>query len=312
MASVVTPTTPPVDQATILLIGPFVCGSFSAAYREGRLTRIMADIATDAVALWVQAFYAWRIWELSKWKIVPSLIIFLIRGPGSVPKTAVGQAIAAWIISLNFFKLNDVLKLHEPLLNASNIVWLGGSAFTDVLIMVVMLYLLYTVRKESARFERSEFIIRRLVRLTVETGLACAVTAVVVLILFLAYPTTNLTIVFSLTLSKVYSNTLMTSLNSRANIAAARRTTQAMSSQHHHSGDRGPTFSKRGETDSAVARQSNGVEVHISRVTEFDHRASTDKLPSSWETDIEMQGMNGPPPMPPMSPGKKVGLVKGL
>ena len=31
-----------------------------------------------------------------------------------------------------FFHLNDVLRLHDPGLSISNIIWLGGSAFTDV------------------------------------------------------------------------------------------------------------------------------------------------------------------------------------
>jgi hypothetical protein len=34
-----------------------------------------ADFVSSAVAAWVQIFYAWRIYMLSKWKILPLFII---------------------------------------------------------------------------------------------------------------------------------------------------------------------------------------------------------------------------------------------
>ena len=41
-------------------------------------------------------------------------------------------------------------------------------------------------------FERSELVVRRLIRLTVETGCACALSAVLELAFFLGMPETNI------------------------------------------------------------------------------------------------------------------------
>ena len=51
---------------------------------------------------------------------------------------------------------------------------------------------LYSAKRLSmGRFERSEFIVNSLMRLTVETGLACALTALLELAFFLGLPNTN-------------------------------------------------------------------------------------------------------------------------
>ena len=51
---------------------------------------------------------------------------------------------------------------------------------------------LYSAKRLSmGRFEHSEFIVNRLMRLTVETGLACALTALLELAFFLGLPNTN-------------------------------------------------------------------------------------------------------------------------
>ena len=46
-------------------------------------------------------------------------------------------------------------------------------------------------RVRHATFDSSEFIVNRLMRLTVETGLACALTALLELAFFLGLPNTN-------------------------------------------------------------------------------------------------------------------------
>ena len=80
------------------------------------------------------------------------------------------------------------------------------------LIMVSMLYLVRSIPIDirpdaltiwrqlyragrNTKFERSTFIIRRVIRLTVETGLACALCAGLVLALFLGSPDTNVQVV---------------------------------------------------------------------------------------------------------------------
>lgn len=48
------------------------------------------------------------------------------------------------------------------------------------------------MQQKSKSFERSELMVRRLIRLTVETGCACALSAVLELAFFLGMPETNI------------------------------------------------------------------------------------------------------------------------
>ncbi|PIL27201.1 hypothetical protein GSI_10345 [Ganoderma sinense ZZ0214-1] len=153
----------------------------------------------------VQLFYAWRIYRLGKWRIIPA----------AIGLTGLASALGAIIFAIMFMFKKDLNSFHEPAMYSLCILWLGVGAFTDVVIMLSMFFLLYSAKRQSFTFQRSEFIVNRLMRLTVETGLACAITASLELAFFLGLPATGLHLAFATILSKVYSNTFMTSLNSR-------------------------------------------------------------------------------------------------
>ncbi|KAI1790129.1 hypothetical protein LXA43DRAFT_891511 [Ganoderma leucocontextum] len=235
-------------------------------------------IVSSIISVWVQTFYAWRIYRLGRWRVIPVIIII----------TALAQAGGACAIAISFIWLKDIDRLHDTNMFARTIVWLGGSAFTDMTIMLSMCYLLFSVKRNTIAFARSELLVRRLIRLTVETGCACAISAVLELGFFLGLPETNIHLIVALILSKVYSNTLMTSLNSRANISANRP----------HNGGTMTTIGFRNvggtlaETEDDTSR---GVAVHISRVTDSSTAASgspatpEDKFARSW--DVEMNGV---------------------
>ncbi|KAI0689398.1 hypothetical protein BC835DRAFT_1407858 [Cytidiella melzeri] len=157
---------------------------------------------TGIIAAWVQTFYAWRIYKIGQWRILPAFIIGI----------ALMQCAGALSITGGIPPLPDVTALH--LLYRRTIVWLGGAAAADVIIAVVMLYLLYTVRRN--KFQHTQRVINRLIRLTVETGVVTATCAIMELIMFQALPATNMHIFFAAMLAKVYYNALMTSLNTRS------------------------------------------------------------------------------------------------
>ncbi|PIL27208.1 hypothetical protein GSI_10352 [Ganoderma sinense ZZ0214-1] len=130
----------------------------------------------------VQTFYAWRIWRLGRWRVVPLAIII----------TGFASAMGAIIFAILFMFKKNIETFHETVMYSLCIVWLGIGAFTDFAIMLSMFYLLYSAKRLSmGRFERSEFIVNRLMRLTVETGSACALTALLELAFFLGLPQTN-------------------------------------------------------------------------------------------------------------------------
>jgi len=158
------------------------------------------------IAAWVQIFYAWRISVMVKWRFIPILIVLI----------ALAQAGAALSIAISFIPLKSILLLHGMF--PRTIVWLGGAALADVIILLSMVYVLYAAKKHA--FGRTEKVLNRLIRSTVETGLVTTLCATLELGFFLGYGTTNIHVLFALMLSKLYSNALMTSLNSR-NISPA-------------------------------------------------------------------------------------------
>ncbi|KZV70514.1 hypothetical protein PENSPDRAFT_439198 [Peniophora sp. CONT] len=160
---------------------------------------------SSLVAAWVQMFYAWRIYRFGAWKIIPATIIFF----------ALAQTGAAWGIGIQYAFMKDVSSLHLPSMFARTIIWLGGGSIADLLIMGSMIKLLLAARSGEHGIRRTDMLINRLLRLTVETGFACVVTAVTELVIFLSFPDNNLHLFFSFLLSKVYAVTLMVNLNSR-------------------------------------------------------------------------------------------------
>ncbi|ESK95422.1 hypothetical protein Moror_3860 [Moniliophthora roreri MCA 2997] len=158
------------------------------------------------VAFLVQLQFAYRIRLLSpKSKFVLALILL-------ASLTQFGGALGAAIIA------STVDTIQE--LGDSNFVigciWLAGSAVADVTIAFSMIYVL---SRYDRSFEQSDDLVRRIIRLTMETGSLTAIMAICQLVLFTAIPNRNYHMVPAMILAKVYSNSLMVVFNSRIRIA---------------------------------------------------------------------------------------------
>ncbi|EKM79468.1 hypothetical protein AGABI1DRAFT_74534 [Agaricus bisporus var. burnettii JB137-S8] len=92
------------------------------------------------------------------------------------------------------------------------IIWLVTASLVDVLITSALVWFL--CRRHKTGFRRSDLMIDRIIRLTVQTGLVTSVLATTDLIVYLADASGN-HLIFNYPLGKVYSNSLMSSLNSR-------------------------------------------------------------------------------------------------
>ncbi|KAI0700689.1 hypothetical protein C8T65DRAFT_742017 [Cerioporus squamosus] len=225
-------------------------------------------IVSSLVSLWVQTFYAWRIWQLGKWKITPGLIIV----------TAFMQAGAAFAIAISFASLRTMASLHDSSMHVKVIIWLGGGAVTDLTIMFSMLYLLYSAKQRTQPNGRSQLIVNRLIRLTVETGFACALAAILQLGLYLRLSETNLHLVIALILSKVYSNTLMTSLNSRASKVDSQRSPVVTESWGIRSRSQSRT-----DAGSAV----HPVAIRITREVKVEATSGDSKVAQGWAIELD-------------------------
>jgi len=153
---------------------------FCAGFGDlGILTKPLASpydspVIDAVVSLFVQLFFCWRIWVLSKSKIMALVIAFI-----SIAQAAAGvtTGIRAGII--------DNLVLIRGVLTPELAVWLGGSALADTLIAITMTTLLLNSR---GNMKSSDLIIQKIITLTIETNALSASVAIVTLVLFVASP----------------------------------------------------------------------------------------------------------------------------
>ncbi|KAF5350316.1 hypothetical protein D9758_012808 [Tetrapyrgos nigripes] len=169
----------------------------------------------------VQVFFGWRVWMLGShnsinkfekkfWRVMTVLILMV----------SVIQVVGAVVSTARFFPINDLAFVS--IVFPSTATWLAASATADVMITVCMTVLLRRAIARS-RIEHFSHITRqtdlfltRIIRSTIETAAITAGAAILELILFFRLPNTGLHIAIALILSKLYTNTLLASLNSRA------------------------------------------------------------------------------------------------
>jgi len=160
----------------------------------------------------VQHFFAWRIWALSG-NIFISIVVVLL---------ALTQGVFAIYSGVLEHIVNEPSKIQSTSFRPT-IVWLGGTALCDIVITVSMVWFLQQARSRSG-VKSTSTLLTRLIKLTFETGMACASLAIVDLTLFLRFQHNNLHLLPALTLCKLYSNSLLVVFNSRLKIQGGRNT----------------------------------------------------------------------------------------
>lgn len=164
---------------------------------------IAVPLFSGIVSCTVQLFFSWRIWKLSRsWWL-----------PGIIACVALAQGISACVSGIWFAIINDITKISSLFPSAT--VWLGGSALADVMITISLVSYL---AKANSGFSQTDDVISKLIRMTVETGAVTATAATAELILFLVYKTNNLHMIPALALAKLYTNTLLATLNARSEV----------------------------------------------------------------------------------------------
>ncbi|KAI0079786.1 hypothetical protein K474DRAFT_1673070 [Panus rudis PR-1116 ss-1] len=155
------------------------------------------------VSFIVQLFYAWRIYVLS----INNMWLPIIVATLSVVQFIAGAYEASVTHRLGSFSQLATSDIWSGALH------LTGSAVCDVVIVVGMSYYL---DRSKIGFRRFNALLGKLVRITVETGFLCMALAIVDMALFFAYRRTNYHTVPASVLSKIYSNSLLVVLNTRA------------------------------------------------------------------------------------------------
>ncbi|KAJ7286481.1 hypothetical protein C8J57DRAFT_1216653 [Mycena rebaudengoi] len=164
-----------------------------------------------------QCYYCYRLWMLNRKTLPISILVGLI---------ALAQVVAGiYTAILQIIKERPHVGLHgcdffQGAFNASAFQYMIlniGAATGDVLIAVTMTILLL---KSRTRHAPTDFILKRIINLTVETNLASSTFAVLTIILFVGVPKTSYFTCPSIIRGKIYSNSLLLMLNNRKFMAS--------------------------------------------------------------------------------------------
>ncbi|CAE6426889.1 unnamed protein product [Rhizoctonia solani] len=157
-------------------------------------------VMTVMISSTTQCFFAWRVAKLTGhawmgWAIAIAALV---------------QFVAGLAATVGTFVVRDFARFQE--LRVPVIIWLVLSAITDIVITCILSWYLHTHR---TGFSKTDDVITRLVRLTVQTGLITTVWATTDLLVYLCW-SNNMHMFFQLPLCKLYTNSLMSTLNSRS------------------------------------------------------------------------------------------------
>ncbi|KAH9070718.1 hypothetical protein EDB83DRAFT_359936 [Lactarius deliciosus] len=175
----------------------FVDG-FGDAERLARshFSPIDSPIMTAVISLIVQGYFCFRIWTLKR-----SLWLCC-----AITAAAVTQSTAGMWAGIKSLTIKGYLVTKTALF-----LWSIPSALADILIAVAMMLLLR--RANNSNF--SSFVLIRVVRTTIETNALTASLAITILVLYAIFPNELYYMYMTKVIGKVYSNTLLVSLNNR-------------------------------------------------------------------------------------------------
>ncbi|KAJ6476824.1 hypothetical protein C8R45DRAFT_365536 [Mycena sanguinolenta] len=180
---------------------------------------------TALVSFLVQLFYLWRIWVISNGqkRYIPVLVI--------IGLTATASCIAGWYAGIALPKsgtgplaqvnLKHAIKTFD--LDPAVTTWLAGAMACDIIITVTLVVQLFVRRKGTLAAPKR--IIHRAIRMAIETGAVTSVAVTIELALILNATTTSWYFMLGLLITKIYSNSLLASLNSRSPIFDGSATT---------------------------------------------------------------------------------------
>ncbi|KAJ6483977.1 hypothetical protein C8R45DRAFT_931431 [Mycena sanguinolenta] len=148
----------------------------------------------------IQLFAAWRINVITKSYILPSII-------GLLSLASFGSGID---MCVKVFLTREFRQFGAFQTTAT--IWLALTAVCDLVTALGMAYALYT-RKTG--FSIVDGQIKRIIRLTLETGTLTAAAALADIILFLAFPMTTTNFIVDFPLSALYTCLVLAMMNSR-------------------------------------------------------------------------------------------------
>ncbi|KAJ7253315.1 hypothetical protein B0H12DRAFT_1051085 [Mycena haematopus] len=162
------------------------------------------------VAFVCQVFYGWRIYNIGKSRL-SSASFATIALVASV-QLAAGIWTGVEICRAGKFSLFQSQNLRPTA------TWLAMTSVSDLLIVCCTIFFLRNSTDPEFTSKRTNSLVSRLILITVQTGGMCMLFALVNLFLFVTYKGTNYHLAVCIELSKIYSNSILLILNSRAHM----------------------------------------------------------------------------------------------
>ncbi|KAJ7238267.1 hypothetical protein B0H12DRAFT_1137662 [Mycena haematopus] len=165
-------------------------------------TLLAADpVVTTLISTPVQLFMAWRIRLVTRSNWLSGIVALLAL------ISLVGGVGATIVVALH----PDFTQFHlaEPPLT----LWLTSTAFADLFITAFLVNFLWA--NKTGFQTQTDSVADKIIFMTVQTGMVTSFAAIADVTLFLLVPRTTLMFIWDLTLSKMYSICLISTLNAR-------------------------------------------------------------------------------------------------
>ncbi|EJC99017.1 uncharacterized protein FOMMEDRAFT_23365 [Fomitiporia mediterranea MF3/22] len=175
-------------------------------------TLLIEVLINACVVFLVQAFFTFRVWKLSQRNVVLVVILLLL---------VLSSFILSIVYVVKALRLKVFVRLVEiyALNRSINVI----SAVSDVAITASLVWFLQSSR---TGFRRSDNIINRLILFSLNTGLLTGLDAIAALIANTASPDTLIYVLFYVLTSRLYSNSLMATLNCRKGLNGVDETSE--------------------------------------------------------------------------------------
>ncbi|KAF9456684.1 hypothetical protein BDZ94DRAFT_1275050 [Collybia nuda] len=245
---------------------------FNPAYLNVVVWSLVAQVIASAfIGFIVQSFFVYRIWILSQNNIpIVAFVMMLVFAE-------FGLTTAYFIKGLSvttFTELPRLLRLSQSV----NAVAAAG----DILIAASLIFILY---RSKTGFSRSDSIVNQLILYSLNTGFLTSVCALLSLITITVYPATFLFITFYTPLSRLYTNSVLATLNARKKLRL-RSTTQ----NSHSMGSDTRDMQRNKSEPFAIASQdaSHHLAIRVDKETAlgYDAYANPTKSNTGYELSV--------------------------
>ncbi|KAL5527218.1 hypothetical protein ACEPAG_6009 [Sanghuangporus baumii] len=246
--------------STVALMWYYIVDNFAnvSALAAGPWTYASLPIFSTLASVPIQHFMAWRIMRFSKQVWLFVFISMLSLGQGALACASASMGL-----------LSPSIASHVKIIPLAD-AWLATSVACDTSITILLLYYL---NRSRTGFKKTDSIIFRLSRITVEAALPVSVLCILDLVFLTTMPNYNLHFMCAMPVGRLYTNTLLTTLNARESL---RRT---MESSVHNSYQLG----SRNLTGRITGGRATEVHINVEQDVQLDQMKSIPTFSQSGE-----------------------------